>query len=319
MIFILGAPRSGTTWIGKIFDSHPDVLYRHEPDSIVINTEIPFRLEKNEAGKYLNQAIEYVDTLKNVHSPKSSCSLPVFRKSYRSAGVNAIYPALIYTIKAMHSRLGFIPFMGKLQVPDLIRPDKQEDLVPVIKSVNSLCRAHLFLQCGEDIKIIHIIRHPCGFVASRLRGIRLNLMGGSVFLRDLSRMPLTREHGYTLEKLESLTPEEQLAFQWMISNEKTMKDLEGHPRYRVVVYEEICLDPLKQIMDLFQFSGLDWSLQTKAFLDRCEENPKGDGSYFNVIRSPQKAAFRWKKELESSQIDRIMNLVANSKPGSLFI
>src|SRR5690349_19178518 len=30
--FILGAPRSGTTWLGKIFDSHPSVLYRHEPD-----------------------------------------------------------------------------------------------------------------------------------------------------------------------------------------------------------------------------------------------------------------------------------------------
>src|SRR4051812_19968507 len=30
---ILGAPRSGTSWLGKIFDSHPDVVYRHEPDS----------------------------------------------------------------------------------------------------------------------------------------------------------------------------------------------------------------------------------------------------------------------------------------------
>ncbi len=31
-ILILGAPRSGTTWLAKIIDSHPDVLYRHEPD-----------------------------------------------------------------------------------------------------------------------------------------------------------------------------------------------------------------------------------------------------------------------------------------------
>jgi LPS sulfotransferase NodH len=28
-ILILGAPRSGTTWLAKIIDSHPDVLYRH--------------------------------------------------------------------------------------------------------------------------------------------------------------------------------------------------------------------------------------------------------------------------------------------------
>ena len=33
LILLFGQPRSGTTWIGKIFDSHPDTLYRHEPDS----------------------------------------------------------------------------------------------------------------------------------------------------------------------------------------------------------------------------------------------------------------------------------------------
>ena len=31
-ILLFGMPRSGTTWLGKIFDSHPQVLYRHEPD-----------------------------------------------------------------------------------------------------------------------------------------------------------------------------------------------------------------------------------------------------------------------------------------------
>ena len=34
-ILILGAPRSGTTWLAKIIDSHPDVLYRHEPDAAI--------------------------------------------------------------------------------------------------------------------------------------------------------------------------------------------------------------------------------------------------------------------------------------------
>lgn len=29
-ILLFGLPRSGTTWLGKLFDSHPDTLYRHE-------------------------------------------------------------------------------------------------------------------------------------------------------------------------------------------------------------------------------------------------------------------------------------------------
>jgi hypothetical protein len=28
-ILTLGAPRSGTTWLAEIIDSHPDVVYRH--------------------------------------------------------------------------------------------------------------------------------------------------------------------------------------------------------------------------------------------------------------------------------------------------
>src|SRR4051794_31786731 len=35
-ILVLGFPRSGTTWLAKIFDSHPDVLYRHEPDELTM-------------------------------------------------------------------------------------------------------------------------------------------------------------------------------------------------------------------------------------------------------------------------------------------
>lgn len=41
-LVVLGSPRSGTTWLGKIFDSHPDVLYLHEPDTIRRNWDIPF-------------------------------------------------------------------------------------------------------------------------------------------------------------------------------------------------------------------------------------------------------------------------------------
>ena len=29
-IIILGYPRSGTTWFANLFNSHPDVVYRHE-------------------------------------------------------------------------------------------------------------------------------------------------------------------------------------------------------------------------------------------------------------------------------------------------
>jgi hypothetical protein len=38
---IVGAPRSGTTRLAKIFDSRPDVLYLHEPDSLLTAIGLP--------------------------------------------------------------------------------------------------------------------------------------------------------------------------------------------------------------------------------------------------------------------------------------
>jgi hypothetical protein len=33
IFLVFGLPRSRTTWLGKIFDSQPDTLYRHEPNN----------------------------------------------------------------------------------------------------------------------------------------------------------------------------------------------------------------------------------------------------------------------------------------------
>ena len=41
LVFPLGAPRSGTTWLAKLFDCHPDVLDRNEPDSVLQDPNLP--------------------------------------------------------------------------------------------------------------------------------------------------------------------------------------------------------------------------------------------------------------------------------------
>jgi hypothetical protein len=40
LLLVVGAPRSGTTWLGKILDSHPHVVYRHEPNSTCLSVAV---------------------------------------------------------------------------------------------------------------------------------------------------------------------------------------------------------------------------------------------------------------------------------------
>ena len=73
MILIQGRPRSGTTWLGKIFDSHPNVVYRHEPDSLVVNADIPFTPYAEDCANYETAARQYLQKIKHVRQTKYWC------------------------------------------------------------------------------------------------------------------------------------------------------------------------------------------------------------------------------------------------------
>ena len=44
-LLLVGMARSGTSWIGKIFDSQPTTLYKHEPDRSIPDVPMIPRLE----------------------------------------------------------------------------------------------------------------------------------------------------------------------------------------------------------------------------------------------------------------------------------
>jgi len=79
-ILIFGLPHSGTTWIGKLFDSHPDTLYRHEPDS-VYRLAIPLFPDKSEALRYQQELEKHVATLPGMRSAKLRVSSRWFPKT----------------------------------------------------------------------------------------------------------------------------------------------------------------------------------------------------------------------------------------------
>ena len=84
MILIFGKPRSGTTWLGKIFDSHPDIIYLHEPDTELQLKDIPMLVPSEIYPHYKEIIRIYCSGLLDKCTIRVNGKTPFFNKSYLS-------------------------------------------------------------------------------------------------------------------------------------------------------------------------------------------------------------------------------------------
>ncbi len=108
-ILIIGSPRSGTTWLAKIIDSHPDVLYRHEPDA---TRPGPSPLTPDAVAALL--ARWAAD-----RSPRAVTKQPFFAKSWQPGWLSNVRRLLAVAVSAGARLPAPLPALGNLAIPDL--------------------------------------------------------------------------------------------------------------------------------------------------------------------------------------------------------
>lgn len=309
-ILVFGMPRSGTTWIGKLFDSHPDTLYRHEPDS-VRKLKMPLFPEKEDAARYREELECFIDALPRMRSPEVVGKQPLFPKSYQSAAALAGYRTSVLVAKA-GSR-------AYRHFPTLLRPtaDGCERTRLVWKSIESQGRLGACIGALPEARAIHLMRHPCGYVASILRGQAAKRFSDAIpaaerlwVLKLLLATSSGKKLGISLDDLAKLTPEERLAWRWVLVQEKTLADIGACERVLTVKYEDVCADPARMTQRMFAFAGLDFHPQTERFVHAS--TGVAHKAYYSVYKNPRAAADHWHSELPQPVIDRILAVVRAS-------
>lgn len=319
MILIFGAPRSGTSWLGKIFDSHPNTLYRAEPDKELRNTEIPFLCSAQDIENFRVATARYTDELLNVHNSNALGSPPFMRKAYHSEVQFALRMTTIYAVKLLGRIKGLSGPIGTLNVPDFADYSKNSEIEPVIKSVGSMGRVGLYLAALPTAKIIVIVRHPCGHIASVVSGQRSRNLPLTIALNGIGETKPAKDRGMDQATLDGLPLIEQLAWRWMILNELGMQQAAGNENAMVLKYEDLCAEPEVVSRRILEFSNLPWAQQTEEFVNESTASRNRDGSgYFSVNRDPLISAIKWKQQLKSEEIAMIRDVVLDSQPGKLF-
>ena len=310
-ILIFGLPRSGTTWIGKLFDSHPDTLYRHEPDS-VYRLALPLFPDRSAAGRYRQELEQFVAALPDMRALKIAGKQPLFPKNYHSS----------FALAAYRASAAFVKFAGRI-LPGMPMPYRPtgagyEQRCLVWKSIESLGRLGVCLEALPGARAIYLLRHPCGYVASVLRGEAGHRFVDrtpasedyGIFEMLMDTAP-ARSRGLTLNGLQKLSPEERLAWSWVLSCEKVLADTQGSDRILPVRYEDICASPVAGTRRMFEFAGLSWHPQTQAFITASTTRPHKD--YYSVFKNPAASAERWRSDLSSQVIGRVLGILERSE------
>ena len=300
-----------------MFDSHPRTIYLHEPDTIDPGPELPRLFPDNDWSEYSSVAYDYIVRIAKQRGLRAVYKHPFFAKDYRSEAARLGRGALIASLRALNrSSRSLSKRMRRWQIPDLGRASTSQ--LTVLKSVEALGRLPAMANGMSDTRVIHLIRHPAGYVSSQLRGREMGKFTNDTFLPKQFSLEPARRRGMSGADAAKLPDVERLAWSWMVMNEWALETTQSMPNVRTVIYDDIAANPLQQTRELFQWAGLDWAPSTERFLSGNLAAEQAANGFYSVDRNPAASANAWRRRLSPAVIERIYSVVSASLPAKHF-
>jgi hypothetical protein len=251
IIAIVGLPRSGTSWLGQILDSSPNVAYRFEP---IFSYAFKNAVDENSSRE------DYIRFFEGIYQSQDDFLL---QKDKRAAGT---YPTF-----SKRSEAEFLVFKTT-RFHHLL-----EDM----------------LRYFDNLKIISIVRHPCGAINSWINAPR--------------EFPATADpmKEWKSGNCRKTATEEFWGFNdWKKVTLMHMKLEEKYlQQFKIIKYEELVKYTMMKSEELFSFVGLDLEDQTRKFIEECHS--KHDQDNYSVFKR-KNVADEWKKSLPEEIRERII-------------
>lgn len=244
IIAIAGVARSGTSWLGEILDSSPDVAYRFQPIfSFAFKNSVDEDSSETEFRRFFDGIYSSGDEFLLQSDKRESGLYPVFNKN--------VAPDFLVWKEARHQYI-----LGRM------------------------------IRLFENVKVLAIVRHPCGVINSWLNNPKEFPAGFEP--REEWRFGGCKNRGL---------PENFFGYYKWKETANMYLDLQRqYPRQAMVVRYCDLVDKLVDSVErIFRFVGLPIGDQTRQFIDVCHATHID--SPYSVFRD-KAVKDRWMKELD---------------------
>ena len=83
-----------------------------------------------------------------------------------------------------------------------------------------------------------------------------------------------------------------------------LDSLTDYPDHRIVLYEELCADPMKIFLDLFSFAGLTWDRKIENLIRQRSSGGDTQNPY-GTSRNSRTMATAWKDKVANEEVNRL--------------
>lgn len=290
-ILITGAPRSGTTWVGRMLAEDPGVRYIHEPFNIAA--------PQCRCGVNLDYWFYYAtsgDLALHRHL-KHLLASPVHPTNI----LNAIDAVLSNQRRNEGLR-------GLKSIAISLRTRR-----PLIKDPLAIFSAE-WLVTQFDMDVFVLIRHPAAFVASykKLGWTHpfWHFLQQPALLQDCLPLFTSEIEAFVNERRDLI---EQAALLWRLIHFQIHRYQLAHPDWIFIRYMDLARDPLTGFTDIFRRAGLPFtkSIQAKIVKYATASDQRELDNPYSIQRDSRSSIERWKQQLTASEVDRIRIQVAD--------
>ena len=181
-----------------------------------------------------------------------------------------------------------------------------EHILPRSRLIKEI-RANLFLKwihvLFPQVPILFVIRHPCAVVLSRMQ---------LSWATDTDIDPFFKQdklvYDFLADKIDFIkkakSDEEKHAIIWCISNLVPIKQF-GDGGLPIIFYENLCLQPDVEVHKVFQILQHRYKRSVFEHVDR----PSTTSTRTSAVVTGEDKVTRWKKDLSSDQIGKVMAIV----------
>lgn len=313
VVWLAGAGRSGTTWLGKIFDASPAVLYRHEPDNLAklpFFEGLPSRIEPEDGEPEYRRRFEEGLAASASRHALHFFRPPEFEKEFTRPRLLGAVNALLRLGRAA----GVTPHFGAR--PWLFR---SEPAHVAVKSVVSNMRLGWLRRNFPGVRVVLIVRHPGGYLSSWKEGAAKHGWRGFGAVERLSPTVLPfpfPDHEKYREAFERGSDFERELIYWIVANETPIRQLEGDAGTHVVVYEDLCADPVGVTRELFGFAGIEMTPSVEGFVDASTQ--RSTDGFHSVFKDPMDSAMKWKRTLDDDEQATVRRYLQESRLAGLW-